>query len=418
MKSLGLDIFLSVEDFGFGPISIIVQVLRLFKKKIELLTNCSDNQIDFLKDNGISTKKMSMDEFFLQSKKKSVVISCQDPKIVFYAWKKNVPVFYIDNFFWYWQFDKKRIRSLYSMIMNSRDDNDNDFAKLIENISNNYPHDLYVLAHFFNSVSMVENFSPFVERRRKELDSIRKKKYHFYGAIVSRDFRFRSSNSSQKKRKKIYIHLGGMLNPHAEERYLARYAEIICSVFNELNSCKEYVIDCKLHPKFLYLKYKFPFINIFSTIPTVSHLKKIYLCDFLFLQPGINGIIEAVYFKKKFFILPELNISHSFNLGHLSLIKFPFQGFYFKKVTKLKKDLNNYRMFSRWQIFMPDFFLKSFLKHKIKKFLSEKVDDRISQYEIIKKSVHNFSGVNKIFKEINEFLLSEKSSKKRIFFES
>ena len=106
------NIFIIAEDFSFGPISILAQLVLKIKKNYNLFSNHSEGHNFFLKKNGISFTKVNNWQDFLTKKKVEKVISCQEPISAILAWKNDIECLYIDNFFFFFNFYKKRIKKI------------------------------------------------------------------------------------------------------------------------------------------------------------------------------------------------------------------------------------------------------------------------------------------------------------------
>ncbi len=396
-------VFFSAEDFGFGPISILVQILKLIPKNIQLITKCTPQQEIFYNKNQIKYKNFSTWNSLLNNDV-SLVISCQDPIAALMAWKHCLPCIYIDNFFWFWRLDSNRLSSLYTSIKIFKSLNDEAFLTFISSILSKNPHDIYLLIHLLTKVSTVQNFGEYVDKRIFEMNQIKRKVYYRYGAIITKHSKKQklSENSNY-----VYVQMGGMKNILVSNMYINKYIDLVCGTLNEINHDNRYIIECKLHDDYEYLRTKYNNLRILTTISLKQHMSNIANCDYLFIQPGINGIYEAAYYDKSIFILPELNPSHSSNLGFLHNVGFFAQGHYFKASVNLNEDTVFENKYLERSLSNPLLTINKYiLKKKVNAFLSKKESATCisERHKIIKRLVNNFDGIEQIIPLVNSLL--------------
>ncbi len=311
-------LFLSAEDFGFGPVSVLTQALATVSigPDYQFVVEANTNYQTFLRKNGLVFSVKKDVATILKDATCQGSIVCQNPITALHSWKHNVPCIYLDNFFWFWEFNQDRIQSLYQKIMDLKGHSDQKFAEFLQSIAQQHPHDLYLAVHFFTQSSLIQYFGPVVQERTKILSAIAPIPYHYYGATIAPLPKPKKQPLNAKPY--IYTQLGGMLSPQTGQTYLADYLTVVCGALNYFNRQHRFRIECKVPDHLLsQLQPQFPNITLLTTVSFNQHMSKIRQADYLFIQPGINSIFEAVYFDKRLFVLPELNPSHSSNITYL-----------------------------------------------------------------------------------------------------
>lgn len=411
-------LFLSAEDFGFGPVSVLTQALATvsLSSNYQFVIEAGTNYESFLHKNNLKfvVEKKCIDILDNPACQGSIV--CQNPIAALQSWKHDVPCIYLDNFFWFWELDLDRINSIYQKIKQLKYSSDHDFTHYLDTIAQQHPHDLYVLVHFFTQTSLIQYFGSVVRERLKQLADIAKISYQFYGATIA-------PTPTAKKQPKnikpyIYTQLGGMLSPQTSQTYLTDYLTIVCGALNYLNRHQKFRIECKI-PSHLLTQFQSQFTNItlLGTISFNEHINKIRQADYLFIQPGINSIFEAVHFAKQLFILPELNPSHSSNMLHLLASGFQCHHFCFysaQPATNTPTD-SSYLTTAIKKLLSQNY--QRILVNKFNTLFTDKAEARkVSQRKkIITKLVKNFRGSEQAGTYITIFInnLSDRQNQPR-----
>lgn len=410
-------LYISAEDFGFGPISVLTQALTSFSlpKGYQFVIESGTNHEPFLRKNNLAFQVKENPTTILDLHNCRGSIICQNPITALLSWKHGVPCLYLDNFFWFWECNIPRIRLLYQKIKQFQHYSDEKFTAYLDNISRQHPHDLYLVVHFFTHESLIQYFGETIPQRLKELENIGQITHHFYGATIAPQHK--QKKSQPNKKPYIYVQLGGMLSPQTTETYLSQYLTIVCGALNQLNHNEQYQIECKI-PKHLLacIQPRFPHIQFLTTISFDEHINKIRQADYLFIQPGINSIFEAVYFRKRLFILPELNPSHSENMHHLLKQGFSCHHFCFYSVRPKKHNLTSTRYLTTAIKKLPNQKFLDILTREFIKLLHDKDETKkaIERKKIITQLVKNFRGSQTASSYITAFIQRQDAQPHRL----
>lgn len=400
-------LFLSAEDFGFGPVSVLTQALTTVSlpNDYQFVIEAGTNYESFLRKNNLEFEVVDNATSILNNPACLGSIVCQNPNAALLSWKHDVPSIYLDNFFWFWELDTNRISRLYQKIIQLKHSSDHEFTRFLDTIAQEHPHDLYLLVHFFTQTSLIQNFGSAVQERIELLTQIAPIAHHSYGATIASPPK--SLKSHQHIKPYIYTQLGGMISPQTSSTYLIDYLTIVCGALSYLNRHHTFQIECKV-PSHLVaqLQPQFPNILLLATIPFNEHIRKIQQADYLFIQPGINSIFEAVYFNKRLFILPELNPSHSSNLSHLLANGFSCHHycFYPSRPKKSNPTDSRYLTTAAKKLLRQNY--SQVLAHAFTKLFKDKNEARNVEQrkKIVIKLVKNFRGSQTAGSQITSFI--------------
>ncbi|MCC6711046.1 MAG: hypothetical protein IT416_01705 [Candidatus Pacebacteria bacterium] len=395
------DIIISAHDFGLGPTSIISQTLKNQRKyKFGLIGN--KNQEDFISKQGFKVKLLADQYDYLNSKNIiKATVSCFDPMLVFSSWKRGIPVLYIDNLFWFWDFEEKKLQKTYDELVSLKEINNQDFDAKVKEIVDFNSHLPFVLAHLFSTESLIQRFGQTVKKRLKFIKKFNQN-ISLFGALVPEK---KYLNKTKSHKPVIYVQLGGMLNPNTGLDFSKKYVNYVAQALDQINKKDIYKVIFKVNPVFESIKRNYKNLEIITNLSFRDHVSLVKNCDFLVLQPGQNGIYESVYFSKNIFLLPEQTTSHTVHVKEMIKNGFVadqhmFFDFYDVKADKedtdyLVKGLNQFRRDKAKLINKIEEFL-----HKDKKLTTKEITTR---YQVTKKLLGGFGGNETLIKTADLF---------------
>jgi len=295
----------SSQPFGFGPSSKLVTIVKLLKKqyqtgiKIDFLGD--DSALTYVLKNGACFNNIiSYNGEYPNPKDYEIVLSVMNPYLVIWAWLNRKKVIFVDSLFWFYTWDKEKIKEVNKIIEGLKSVNKISEAwSLIKNVD---IHHMQYIAHKLATSSWIQGYLDDNSITDEEDECRRNFKKEAVGALVDLSYK-----KTSVKKNKIIISLGGLISPLNREKEAIRYAHMVIGLMEDfiesLPSSIEVILTC--NPDIVSkIKSNINKLSIVA-LNNQDFLKSLNESIAVFIPVGITTIYECAAYETPVVFLPE-----------------------------------------------------------------------------------------------------------------
>lgn len=300
-------IYVSSQNFGYGPTSNLFAILKSLKTKTDLF------EIHAIENESLqlfSSKEPDIIDSIaenIEPKKTDLVLSSFDPFIILDAWLNDIPTVFYCNLFWYWDIYTKKEKLISTKNQLQKFKNEKNFSEaknLFMEIFNENPHLGIFMGFFLANHSFTRRF-PTIEK----FHAIFKNEINLSVFDIYIPYELQSHNTNKPN---ILIQLAGGRNCIVTDEENILYLELclalakyLALIHQELN-----FIIC-VNPKILDLiNLSKNLANNIQVVPSLSQHENLEMMEkslAIFSSPGLETIYESIYTQCPIFLLPEQN---------------------------------------------------------------------------------------------------------------
>lgn len=301
-------IYVSSQNFGFGPTSNLFAILKNLKSKsnkIKIYALHNEAMGIFSRINhGIVDYNVDKIDFH----NVDLVFSSFDPFAILNAWLLNIPNIFYCNLFWYWDVFNKKEQIIHHLDqLNIYKDSQEKYKarEYFRNIFDKNPHEGIFMGFLLASKCFTRKFH--------DIDRYLNAYSEYLNISITDIYIPYELKLASRIKKTVLFQLSGSRNPvvNLEENiiYVNLCVQVTKHLANSFNSLEFAIcINPFLLEKINVIDYCLPInVKIISSVSQEQNLKMMEESLAMFTSPGLETIYEGIYTHCPIFLLPEQN---------------------------------------------------------------------------------------------------------------
>ena len=319
-------VLFAVSEWGFGPIS----TLRVIGDKISddvdiIFLGKSEHVKNFVRNNMPYIENIYSDPEEINFNNLHAVINCMDIMTLLYAKKYEIPVYMIDNLYFFWDWNETDEQHVINIVENES----LTIQKRIDQLHGLPDYKGYMSFYILSKHIYLQCYT--------NIDKMFLEKYKHKIQFISPIIKKQKSNS--KKKDKVLISLSGLITPVSTRLSIHLYMCFVKKIIESL-PIKEETICILTTPK----ETLSVAVQVFSStgIEVLAMSQDVFVknlseSQLLLCPSGFSTTFEALYYKTGIIFLPEFHDGNIFNYHAMA-------DFYVESYSELNRVYPNYHL--------------------------------------------------------------------------
>lgn len=297
-------ILIAVSEWGYGPISTLKVIIdEIYEKYDFVFVGKEKHVLDFVKKNMnyIQEEYIEMDE--VSFKDIDLILNCMDIESLLYAWKYGIPVYTIDNLYFFWgpKWERSDYKKVKEIVLDVTLPIKDKIQKLYSLPNYQGYLSIYILSKYVFLQHYVE--------LGQDMWFINKDNVYFIDPIIKRIAK------EKKKKTKVLVSFSGLITPVTTMNDISIYMYLVKILLNELlNEGITNIIITTPKASLVLAKEILGSMDIeITSMDQKTFLYNLKEAKIILCPCGFSTTFEALYYKTPVFFLPEFHDGNIYN---------------------------------------------------------------------------------------------------------